>query len=129
ASIVLTVRDAASWYRSSMATVWADRPTGRTDTPGAGERAARLRAATLREVGLNVLEDPNNEPLTTSLFDRYSAQVKQDIPPERLLVFDVAQGWEPLCKFLRVPAPQTPFPRENAAEDFQHRFGPLARPG
>jgi hypothetical protein len=127
AKIILTVRDTASWYRSAVATVWAPGPSGQAGAPGAAERTARVKAATIREVGFDILEDPRNEPLTTALFDRYSEQVKRDIPPERLLIFDVGNGWEPLCAFFGVPVPQTPFPRENAAAEFQTRFAPSPR--
>ena len=37
------------------------------------------------------------------------------MPPHQLLVFDVREGWEPLCKFLDVPVPATPFPNINDA--------------
>ena len=40
------------------------------------------------------------------------------MPPERLLVYEVKEGWEPLCRFLGVPVPQTPFPHVNDAETF-----------
>ena len=40
------------------------------------------------------------------------------IPPERLLVFDVKNGWEPLCRFLAKPVPAMPFPRTNDREGF-----------
>jgi hypothetical protein len=82
-----------------------------------------VKTATIREIGFDVLEDPRNEPLTTALFDRYSEQVKREIPPDRLLVFDVAESWEPLCAFLGGPVPATAFPRENASAEFQTRFG------
>ena len=72
----------------------------------------------LREVGFNLLEDLSNEPLTIELFNRYTEQVTRDIAPERLLVFDVKEGWEPLCGFLGVPAPKVPFPRTNSTEEF-----------
>jgi len=39
--------------------------------------------------------------------------VKDAVAPERLLVFDVKQGWEPLCAFLGVPVPDEPYPRLN----------------
>ncbi|HQT64108.1 MAG: hypothetical protein B7Z75_04385 [Acidocella sp. 20-57-95] len=45
-------------------------------------------------------------------------QVKAAIPPERLLVFNVAEGWAPLCEFLNVPVPAAAFPRTNSIEDF-----------
>ena len=40
------------------------------------------------------------------------------IDADRLLVFEVSQGWEPLCKFLGVPVPKGPFPRSNNREEF-----------
>lgn len=51
------------------------------------------------------------------------ADVRAVIPAERLLVFDVAEGWEPLCAFLKVPVPDRPFPRRNAKDDFWANFG------
>jgi len=36
--------------------------------------------------------------------------------PEKLLIFNAKQGWEPLCKFLDVPVPSTRFPRVNESE-------------
>jgi len=47
-------------------------------------------------------------------FNAHNAQVKATVPPEKLLVFEVKDGWEPLCKFLGVPVPDEPFPHENA---------------
>jgi len=127
ARVILTVRDPTSWYRSSLATVWGDAPSGQTIAAGQGARGTTLQAANLREVGFDILEDPRNEALTTALFKRYSEQVKHDISPERLLVFDVEDGWEPLCAFLGVAVPPTPFPRENSAAEFQTNFGSVSR--
>ena len=45
------------------------------------------------------------------------------IPPERLLVFDVTEGWEPLCAFLGVPVPDGAFPRTNSTEEFWQLVG------
>jgi sulfotransferase family protein len=49
--------------------------------------------------------------------------VRAAIPPERLLVFDVAEGWEPLCAFLDVPVPDIPFPHRNVKSDFWDLVG------
>ena len=43
------------------------------------------------------------------------AEVKGFVPPDRLLVFDVKEGWPPLCAFLKKPVPNTPFPNVNDA--------------
>jgi hypothetical protein len=47
-------------------------------------------------------------------FNQHNEEVEATVPPERLLVFNVEEGWEPLCKFLGVPVPNEPFPHENA---------------
>jgi hypothetical protein len=46
------------------------------------------------------------------------AAVKAEIPPGRLLVHTAKDGWEPLCAFLGVPVPATPYPRTNSKEEF-----------
>lgn len=43
-------------------------------------------------------------------------EVKRHVPADQLLVFEVKEGWEPLCKFLDVPVPDCPFPRVNDTE-------------
>ena len=42
-------------------------------------------------------------------------RVKETVSAKKLLVFNVKQGWKPLCDFLGVPVPDTPFPRVNSA--------------
>ena len=49
-------------------------------------------------------------------FNEWNEQVKAEIPANRLLVFEVKQGWQPLCDFLNVPVPENPFPRVNDTE-------------
>ncbi len=44
-------------------------------------------------------------------FNRNTHQVRDTIPADRLLVSDVAEGWEPLCKFLGVAVPARAFTR------------------
>lgn len=56
-------------------------------------------------------------------YHQREADVRAAIPAGRLLVFDVAQGWEPLCSFLEVPVPAVPFPRTNTREDFWAKLG------
>ncbi|HEY1457021.1 MAG TPA: sulfotransferase [Solirubrobacteraceae bacterium] len=48
----------------------------------------------------------------------YNEQVKRTIPADRLLVWEVAEGWEPLCAFLEVPVPEEPLPHENDRDTF-----------
>ena len=48
--------------------------------------------------------------------------VKDTVPKDRLLVFEVKEGWEPLCKFLNLPKPNEPFPRLNDTPSMLRRF-------
>jgi hypothetical protein len=48
-------------------------------------------------------------------------EVQERVPREKLLVFDVREGWEPLCRFLGVPAPDSPFPHLNDTQAFNDR--------
>jgi hypothetical protein len=54
-------------------------------------------------------------------FERHNELVKSTVPPERLLVWNVNEGWEPLCGFLDVPVPAEPLPHVNDRETFLGR--------
>jgi hypothetical protein len=45
------------------------------------------------------------------------SQVKAYISPKRLLVYNVSEGWKPLCDFLHVEVPSTPFPKSNTMRE------------
>jgi len=53
-----------------------------------------------------------------SAFVAHNEAVKAAIPADRLLVYQVAEGWGPLCEFLDVSVPDEPFPRTNQREEF-----------
>jgi hypothetical protein len=53
------------------------------------------------------------------VFNRHNEEVKRRVPKERLLVYEVKEGWEPLCEFLGVEEPNKPFPRLNDAAEIQ----------
>jgi hypothetical protein len=61
---------------------------------------------------------------TTELKEAFLAHneaVESTIPADQLLVFQVKQGWQPLCDFLGVPTPDEPFPRTNDRAEFWDR--------
>ncbi|HEY1688356.1 MAG TPA: sulfotransferase [Solirubrobacteraceae bacterium] len=59
----------------------------------------------------------------------HNEEVKRTIPSERLLVWEVSEGWGPLCDFLEVPTPAEPLPHVNDRETFLGRVidGALAK--
>ena len=52
-------------------------------------------------------------------------EVKANVPADRLLVYDVREGWEPLCKFLGKPIPSEPVPHLNKKENFKNQIEKL----
>ncbi|XP_076801924.1 uncharacterized protein LOC143446253 [Clavelina lepadiformis] len=48
-------------------------------------------------------------------FRQHTKYCQQNCPPDKLLVYDVGQGWAPLCEFLGKEIPDKPFPHENVA--------------
>ncbi len=51
-------------------------------------------------------------------FVAHVESVKQAIPADQLLVYQVKEGWGPLCDFLEVSPPDETFPHTNKHEEF-----------
>ena len=67
------------------------------------------------------------EETAVRFFNDWVELVKAEIPAERLLVFEVKQGWGPLCRFLGVPEPQEPFPNMNDTAEQLQRLRAMKR--
>jgi hypothetical protein len=111
AKVLLSVRDPEKWFESTQATIFSEQAIARL--------SATPMAAFMDKVAWGVFsrERIHDREFMIEAFKRHNAEVERAIPSERLLVYDVAQGWEPLCKFLGVPVPDTPFPRTNSREE------------
>ena len=68
-------------------------------------------------VGNFVPKYPENR---VQYYEDWVAHVKRTVPAEKLLEFNVKQGWEPLCTFLGKPIPPTPFPRLNDSGNYRN---------
>jgi hypothetical protein len=141
AKVILTVRDPHAWY-VSMKGLLANRPGQALpeDVPEAA--AAMLRGMArlgpvLDRIFRSVFgadrafEDGlPEEEAAVAAFERHAAAVREGLPPERLLVFDVREGWEPLCRFLGVDVPAgEPFPHLNDAASMRQSMEKLVRDG
>jgi len=56
-----------------------------------------------------------------NVFNENIKAVKKNITTDRLLIFEAAEGWPPLCEFLGCDIPDEPYPRTNSAEEFLQR--------
>jgi hypothetical protein len=54
-------------------------------------------------------------------FLAHNEEVKRTVPVGRLLVWEVSDGWDPLCEFLGVPVPAEPLPHANDRATFLDR--------
>lgn len=112
AKIVLTTRDPDSWFDSVSETIFSEKMQGSL----AGSPAeAMMQGAIFDAFGDQV----NDRPFMTDWFERRNQEVIDSLPAERLLVFSPKEGWEPLCSFLGVPAPDGPFPRVNSRDELE----------
>ena len=126
AKIVLTIRDPKSWWTSTKTTIY---PT-RTMFPRWLMQLAPVTGRWVEMVDRLVWDGIFDGRFTdrshaVAVFERHVANVEATCPPDRLLVFDVAEGWEPLCSFLDVRIPNRPFPRLNDAKALRRRFAAM----
>lgn len=114
AKVLHTVRDPDKWFDSTQATIFNP---ARPDPPeGTPMRAFFDQLHAFYDGG-----DMHDRAFMTDFFRRHTEAVVAGVPKARLLVFNVAEGWEPLCRFLGVAVPDAPYPRENTTEQFQAR--------
>lgn len=131
AKVVLTVRDPARWYRSARATILSQDRENRTSRLAAAggngliEALAPLSAA----MAARGFRRDLDEASTIAVFQRHNESVRADVPSERLLVYEVEQGWAPLCEFLDVRIPNEPFPRGNETATFHENVDQTIRTG
>lgn len=122
AKVVLSVRDPQAWWRSFSDTI--GKVLGAPPPPDAPPHIRRMIGAVVRmvlEQSFGGAADDKDRAIAA--LHRRTEEVRAAIPPDRLLVFDVAEGWAPLSAFLGVPIPEGPFPRVNSTEEFWEMMG------
>jgi hypothetical protein len=136
AKVILTVRDPEKWYNSCMETIFLG---------CRGHPAVPLGFKVCRFLGIGAAPGFNrfidllnqeaflnqcfNKSVMIEMFKSNIEDVKKTCPSDRLLVFEVSHGWEPLCKFLNKPVPSVPFPHVNDSVEFHERFLSTTRTG
>lgn len=116
ARVLLTVRDAEEWYTSAAATVFRMTPDVASSDVGRAQLVMAKKLVSQRTFGGRT----DDRAHCVDVFNRHNAEVQRELG-DRVLVYDVRQGWEPLCAWLGVAVPDTPLPRTNTTQDFQQR--------
>ncbi len=110
AKVVLTVRDADSWFDSVTETIFSDQMQGSLAGSPAEEM---MRGAVFSPFGGRV----KDRGFMTDWFKSRNQAVIDALPANRLLVYSPKEGWGPLCSFLGVAVPDESFPRINSRDE------------
>ncbi len=116
AKVVLSVRDSESWFRSTQATIFSALNTTMASDPSPlGEV---MRTIGTRHFGGQL----HDRARLIAAYERHNEEVRRSVPKERLLEYNLAEGWEPLCRFLGKDVPATPLPTVNSTDEFRARI-------
>lgn len=130
AAVILTVRDPERWYESVRSTIYG------INRISSGPARPAFALASLFAPGVTGVVHLANDLVWRDTFDgrfddrahaieafeRHNGEVERRVPPGRLLVYDVRDGWGPLCDFLGVEAPDKPFPHLNDTREMRRRL-------
>jgi hypothetical protein len=122
------VRDPARWYESARNTIYniqivASSPIfsfAARFVPGV--RRMKRVASMASDLAWEDMFDGKFEDrrYAIEVFNRWNEEVRESVPAEKLLVYEVKEGWEPLCDFLGIAVPAgKPFPHLNDAVAFR----------
>ena len=130
AKVILTLRDPDSWYNSMERTIYQSKLRGYPSAPSFRKIIHRIMKKPSRSKEFGDFHDHlvwdgffeghfTDKDFAIKVYLEHVEKVKKLVPPEKLLVMEINEGWEPLCNFLKVPIPDsTPFPHLNEQTQF-----------
>jgi len=132
AKVILSVRDPERWYESTRNTIY-ELSVGITASPLYRAGFAFVSLLVLGASGsINMADEIiwegtfdgrfEDKRHAIEVFNRHNEEVRRGVPQDRLLVYEVKEGWGPLCEFLGVEEPGKPFPRLNDAVEMRRRI-------
>lgn len=123
ARVILTVRNPEEWYDSALHTIYRTEPDWwqkismgfRLPFSPRLQQTSRIFKLAQETIWAGDFEDrfETDKQAAVDLYCGHIETIKRTIPPDKLLVYNVKRGWEPLCEFLGVSVPDKPFPRLN----------------
>ncbi|MFK7801551.1 MAG: sulfotransferase family protein [Anaerolineae bacterium] len=120
AKVILSVRDPERWYSSAFETIFAIESAIPSWIGRLFPKLGTMRQMVMEMIWQGTFENNfADKPFAIAKFNAHNQAVIDSVPAEKLLVFEVKQGWEPLCQFLDVPVPSTPFPHLNDKKTFK----------
>ena len=112
AKVLLTMRSAESWWTSFEATILRYLQSG-DDPEGLGQLLVAEQVFEGRYA---------DRDYAIAAYNKNVADVLATVAPERLLVHNLGDGWQPLCNWLGLPVPNVDYPSGNTTSDILKRF-------
>lgn len=114
ALILLSIRPADEWWESASKTIFAPR----------NEKQGKLAelSTELSRQRFPIQEIIHDKEASMKLYEERNSAIIANAPAERLVIWEVGDGWKPLCDALHVPEPEIPFPHQNTQEEFIGRL-------
>lgn len=128
AKVILTVRDPEKWYASCLETIFFVRNAFPGWMALVIPRFRHIRSMVDSVAWVGMFRGRFAEKAyAIEVFNRHNEDVRRVVPADRLLVYEVKEGWGPLCEFLGVAPPAgKPFPHLNDAKEFRARIQRVA---
>lgn len=117
AKFVLTVRSPESWADSFSETIYKLLAT-RDQLPPPMQDWVAMATKVIARTGF---PDGLDRPGLIAAFNAHNEAVQAAVPVDQLLIYQVKEGWGPLCAHLGLPVPAEPFPRTNDRGEFWDR--------
>jgi hypothetical protein len=114
AKFVLTARSAESWAESFSETIYKLH-AGADQAPAVFKPFFDMANGVVLKSGFPFGLDVAG---LANAFNAHTDAVEAAIPADRLLIYEVKDGWGPLCAFLGVPEPVEAFPCTNSRDEF-----------
>ena len=118
AKVLLSIRDPFEWFESMSATTLGV-IRKRMQASNAGQ-PKNLGTELVGNAALGGEIDDAEHAIR--MFNQHTKEVVDIIDSDRLLIYNVREGWEPLCQFLDKPVPDAAFPRVNSRDEFEEIF-------
>lgn len=121
ALILHSERPADAWFTSADRTILEGfkKPRDEWDEPGTNpwlDMAVAMFEQTFTP-------DFLDRDAAVAAVEAWNADVRATADPERLLIWQPGDGWDPICTALGIDVPDTPFPHTNSTAEFRERAG------
>ncbi len=133
--VIYTERNFDSWYTSVYETIYRGKPKGFLDILKMIKNM--ILSSDFRKVAPVFMYSDKliwegqfqsrfeDKAFVETIYNQHLETVKAVVKPENLLIYNIKDGWKPLCEFLGRPIPDIPFPRTNQRDEFNRKMDKL----